>query len=54
MENTFTIKVENKMVDYLQRLGFDIDSRLAVIDRMFITHKDDTDYSVLSQLPEGW
>lgn len=51
MKNTFTLKVENKLVDYLQRLGFDIDSRLAVIDRMFMNHKDDTDASVFESIP---
>ena len=51
MKKQFTLKVENKLVDYLQRLGFDIDSRLAVIDRMFVNHKDDTDSSVFESIP---
>ena len=51
MKKQFTIVVQNEVVDYLQRLGYDIDSRLAVIDRLFTTHKDDTDASVFSSVP---
>ena len=51
MDKQFTLVVENDLVDYLQRLGFDIDSRLAVIDRMFVNHKDDTDASVFESVP---
>ena len=50
MDKQFTLVVENDLVDYLQRLGFDIDSRLAVIDRMFVNHKDDTDASVFESV----
>ena len=51
MDKQFTLVVENDLVDYLQRLGSDIDSRLAVIDRMFVNHKDDTDASVFESVP---
>ena len=53
MENKeFTLKInDEKLFNYLQRLGFDIDSRLAVIDRMFTTHKNDQDASVFESVP---
>lgn len=48
---TFKITIEEKTANYLQRLGFEIDSRLAIIDRMFVNHKDDTDTSVFDSVP---
>ena len=47
----FTIEITNEMVNYLQRLGLDIDTRLSVIDRMFVNHKDDKDASLFESIP---
>ena len=51
MKKNFTITIKNEMVDYLQRLGLDVDTRIMVIDRMFENHKDDADASVFDSVP---
>lgn len=51
MEKSFYLPVTQEMCNYLQRLGSAVDARLEVINRLFTSHKDDTDASVLTSVP---
>ena len=48
---TFYIDISKETCDYLQRLGVDIEARLEVINKIFTSHKDDPDDSVLESKP---
>lgn len=50
-DKTFYLPVSEETTNYLQRLSFEIDGRLEVINRLFTTHANDTDDSVLSSVP---
>lgn len=51
MEKEFTIELNQKEVDYIQRIGYEIDTRVYLIDRMFDMHKNDTDASLFDSVP---
>lgn len=53
MENTkeFKIEVDQEAMNYLQRLSFEVEGRLEVINRLFTNHANDTDASVLTSVP---
>lgn len=42
--NTFTIEADQESINYLQRLGYEIDSYMSVIDFLFSAHKDDPEF----------
>lgn len=42
----YTIQTSQETNDYLQRLDYDIETRLLVIDKLFSMHKDDGDTSL--------
>ena len=48
---TFVLPVSQETCDYLQRLGMEIDARLAVIDKIMTNHTNDPDDSVLESKP---
>lgn len=48
---TFRITVNNELVDYLQRLDFEMAARRNVINALFDIHKTDPDASVLDSAP---
>ena len=47
----YTLPVSEETVNYFQRLEYDIDTRLSVIDRLFTNHKDDKDASLFDSVP---
>lgn len=53
MTNTKELKIEvqQESMDYLQRLAFEVEGRLEVINRLFTNHANDTDASVLTSVP---
>lgn len=42
---------QKEVLDYLQRLMLEVDSRLTIIDRLFETHKMDPDDSLFKSVP---
>lgn len=50
-KKVFYIDVDQKQCDYLQRLGMEVDARLEVINRLFTSHANDPDDSVLTSIP---
>lgn len=42
----YKLPIEQEKCDYLQRLGFEVDAKAMIIDRMITNHKDDPDASV--------
>lgn len=44
MQNMFTIDADSESINYLQRLGYEIDSYRSIIDFLFTTHRDDPDF----------
>lgn len=50
-KETFKITIPQELVDYVQRLGRDIDSRVYLIDRMFDNHRNDEDAAILDSVP---
>lgn len=51
MKKSFYLPVSQETCNYLQRLGVGVDARLEVINRLFTSHKDDPDDSVLTSVP---
>ena len=51
IDNIFYLPISQETANYLQRLTFEVDGRLEVINRLFTTHATDTDDSVLSSVP---
>jgi hypothetical protein len=50
--NKFALTLEESEVfNYLNRLHLDVESRMFVIDRMFDSHKNDTDTSLFDSVP---
>lgn len=47
----FYLDVSQETCNYLQRLGIEVDGRLEVINRLFTTHANDADDSVLTSKP---
>ena len=47
----FTIELTQELVDYAQRLGYEIDTRVYLIDRIFDMHKNDTDTRLFDSVP---
>ena len=50
-ENIFYLPVTQDVTNYLQRLAFEVEGRLGVIDRLFTTHANDDNDSVLTSVP---
>lgn len=48
---TITIGLTQEQVDYLQRLGSDVDAKVFLIDRMFANHAADKDTSMFDSVP---
>ena len=51
MSKTFYLPVSQETCNYLQKLSIATDARLEVINRLFTSHKDDPDDSVLTSIP---
>lgn len=47
----FTIDLTQELVDYVQRIGYEVDTRVYLIDRMFDMHKNDTDTALFDSVP---
>ena len=47
----FKITIPQELVDYIQRIGRDVDSRVYLIDRLFDMHKYDEDTQVFDSVP---
>lgn len=47
----FYLNADEKTCNYLQRLGFEVDSRRSIIDFMFDSHKNDDDLSLFDSKP---
>jgi hypothetical protein len=47
----FKITIPQELVDYVQRLGRDVDSRVYLIDRMFYNHRNDEDTNMFDSVP---
>ena len=45
------IDLRQDQVDYLQRLGNEVDSKVFLIDRMFANHAQDTDTALFDSVP---
>lgn len=43
------LNIETK--NYLQRLGYEVDSKAFIIDRLFTNHKNDVDESLFNSIP---
>ena len=51
MEKEFVIELTQDQVDYLQRLGAEVDGKVFLIDRMFANHATDTDTMLFDSVP---
>lgn len=51
MSKVFTIEVNNKTCDYLQRLAYEVMTRRDVVTNMIQNSKNDVDDSVLNSVP---
>lgn len=51
MKKEYYLDVNQETIDYLQRLGMEYESYLAVIDRLFDSHKKDNDTSLFDSIP---
>jgi len=52
MENKkFTVDLSEEQVNYLQRLGTEVDSKVFLIDRMMANHAADTDTALFDSIP---
>lgn len=40
----FRAEVDDDTIDYLQRLGYEVDSYRSIVDYLFTTHMDDPDF----------
>jgi len=49
--NKLYIELEQEQINYLQRLGIEVDSMAFIIDRLFENHKNDTDNSMFDSIP---
>lgn len=47
----YILPISEDLANYFQRLEYDIDTRLSVIDRLFTNHKDDKDASLFESVP---
>lgn len=47
----FIINITEEQANYLQRLGNEVDSKIFVIDRLFINHVNDTDIQLFNSIP---
>lgn len=47
----FTVEVSQEQMNYLQRLGYEVDNKVFLIDRMFANHAMDTDNSMFDSIP---
>lgn len=51
MNKTFYLAVSEETCNYLQRLGMEVDARGEIINRLFTSHANDADDSVLTSKP---
>jgi hypothetical protein len=47
----FELQVTQELVDYVQRLGYEVDGYAYIISQIFDQHKNDVDDSVISSVP---
>lgn len=47
----FYMDVNQETINYLQRLGFEVDGARSLIDFMFDAHKNDTDTTLFDSVP---
>lgn len=50
-KETFTLSISQDMCDYLQRLHYDIETRMNLIDKIFVIHQDDKDTKLFDSVP---
>ena len=50
-KEVFKITIPQELVDYVQRLGRDVDSRVYLIDRLFENHRNDEDTTMFDSVP---
>ena len=51
METKFNIEISQEQVNYLQRLGMEVDGMIFLIDRIFSNHANDTDLTLFNSVP---
>lgn len=51
IKKTIKIDVPQEMVDYLQRLNFEVMTRTEIITKLLETHQNDTDESLFTSKP---
>lgn len=51
MEKKFVLDLTEEQVNYLQRIGTELDGKVFLLDRMFETHAMDTDTSMFQSVP---
>ncbi len=47
----FIVSVSEEQINYLQRLGNEVDSKVFIIDRLFATHAQDEDTQLFDSIP---
>lgn len=47
----FNVEVEENVINYLERLGMEVDAQVYLIDRMFANHAYDTDTELFESIP---
>ena len=50
-EKKITVDLTTEQVNYLQRLGADVDSKVFLIDRIFANHANDEDTAMFDSVP---
>lgn len=48
---SFTVIIDKKVAEYLERLTYEVESRKSIIDFMFQSHKNDKDASLFESIP---
>lgn len=51
MNDKLIISISQDQANYLQRLGFEVDSKVFLMDRIFANHAEDPDASVIESIP---
>ncbi len=50
-EKEFIIPITEEQVNYLQRLGSEVESKVFIIDKLFANHANDTDTQLFDSIP---
>lgn len=51
MTKKFELDLNQELVDYVQRLGYEVDGYAYIINNLFEMHKDDVDDSLIQSVP---